>query len=198
MTDRVRSLSSRSGQALCWLRIAEIPLQGLTSAVALVLCIHRSLSCLVMMNGEIFSPPRKGILCVQKMGRNNRSRDNRGTAFTYHEVCRLRSWGGSRLGAHTNLDRVRKGRVCVKVGIIVAVTGGSSRVTGKSIKLALRRENPNSGQRFRASGELEGDRDPVCPGLGSSFLRTSEITYWRHGKDGLVTGFFIFSSSHWC
>ena len=27
-------------QALCWPRIAEIPLQGLVSAVALVLCIH--------------------------------------------------------------------------------------------------------------------------------------------------------------
>ena len=92
--------------------------------------------------------------------------------------CCLRSWGGSRLGAHTNLDRVRKGRVCVRVGIIVSVTGGSSRVTGKSIKLALRRENPNLAQRFRASGELEGDRDPICPGLGSSSLRTSEITYW--------------------
>ena len=38
--------------------------------------------------------------------------------------CRLRSWGGSKLGAHTNLDRARKGCVYVKVGIIVAVTGG--------------------------------------------------------------------------
>ena len=31
-------------QALCWLRIAEIPLQGLVSAVALVLCIHTGVS----------------------------------------------------------------------------------------------------------------------------------------------------------
>ena len=38
--------------------------------------------------------------------------------------CRLRSWGGSRLGTHTNLDRERKRCVYVKVGIIVAVTGG--------------------------------------------------------------------------
>ena len=38
--------------------------------------------------------------------------------------CRLRSWGGSRLGAHTNLDWLRKGCSYVKVGIIVAVTGG--------------------------------------------------------------------------
>ena len=38
--------------------------------------------------------------------------------------CRLQSWGGSRLGAHTNLDRARKGCLYVKVGIIVAVIGG--------------------------------------------------------------------------
>ena len=31
-------------QALCWPRIAEMPLQGLTSAVALVLCIHTGVS----------------------------------------------------------------------------------------------------------------------------------------------------------
>ena len=37
--------------------------------------------------------------------------------------CRLRSWGGSRPGAHTNLDRARKRCVYVKAGIIVAVTG---------------------------------------------------------------------------
>ena len=35
--DRVRSESSRSGQALCWPSIAEVPLQALKSAVALVL-----------------------------------------------------------------------------------------------------------------------------------------------------------------
>ena len=38
--------------------------------------------------------------------------------------CCLQSWGGSRLGAHTNLDRTQKECVYVKVGIIVAVTGG--------------------------------------------------------------------------
>ena len=37
---RVRSLSSLSGQALCWPKIVERSLQELTSAVALVLCIH--------------------------------------------------------------------------------------------------------------------------------------------------------------
>ena len=37
VTGRVRSESSRSGQALCWPSIAEVPLQALKSAVALVL-----------------------------------------------------------------------------------------------------------------------------------------------------------------
>ena len=36
MTGRVRSLSSRSGQAPCWPRIAEVSLQGLNSAGAFV------------------------------------------------------------------------------------------------------------------------------------------------------------------
>ena len=39
-----------------------------------------------MMNGRVFFPLRKGIFCIQKMGRNDRSRDNRGTAFAYHEL----------------------------------------------------------------------------------------------------------------
>ena len=38
MTGRVRSLSSRSGQASCLSRIAGVPLQGLKSAAAFVLC----------------------------------------------------------------------------------------------------------------------------------------------------------------
>ena len=39
MTGRVRSVSSRSGKALCWPSDAEVPLQALKLAVALVLCI---------------------------------------------------------------------------------------------------------------------------------------------------------------
>ena len=35
-----------------------------------------------MMNGGVFFPLRKGILCVQKMGRNM---GNRGKVFAYHE-----------------------------------------------------------------------------------------------------------------
>ena len=39
---------------------------------------------------------------------------------------RMQSWGRSRLGTLTNLDRARKGCAYVKVGIIVAVTEGMS------------------------------------------------------------------------
>ena len=39
MTGRVRSESSRSGQALCWPNIAEVPSRALNSVVALVLCV---------------------------------------------------------------------------------------------------------------------------------------------------------------
>ena len=38
-----------------------------------------------MMNGGVFFPPWKGVLCVHEMGLNGRSRDNRATAFAYHE-----------------------------------------------------------------------------------------------------------------
>ena len=40
--------------------------------------------------------------------------------------CRLRSWSRSRLEAPSNLDGAQKGCVYVKLGIIVAVTGGGS------------------------------------------------------------------------
>ena len=113
VTGRVRSLSSRSGRLP---RIAEIPLQGLTSTVALAYAsVLGSLSCLPMLNGGgFFFPLRNGTFCVQKMGR----------LLHITNDCRLRSWGASRLGAHTNLDRAWKGCVYANVGIIVAVTEG--------------------------------------------------------------------------
>ena len=125
MTGRVRSLSSRSGRSLCWPRIAEIPLPGLTSAGALVLCFHTGVSELLGHDewGVVF-PLRKGILCVQKMGQNDRSRDNRGTAFAYHERLPSAKLGWVETGGTHQSDRTRKGCVYVKVGIIVAVTGG--------------------------------------------------------------------------
>ena len=126
VTGRICSLSSRSGQPLCWLRIAEIPLQGLPSAVALVLCIHAGVSELLANDewwessfplGKAFSASRKwggmtvaGTITVRLLRITN--------------DCCLRSSGGSRLRAHTNLNRARKGCVYVKVDNIVAVTRG--------------------------------------------------------------------------
>ena len=75
--------------------------------------------------GGVFFPLRKGIFCVQKMGRNDRSMDNRGTAFAYHERLPSAKLGWVETGGtHQSVDRARKGCVYVKVGIIVAVTGG--------------------------------------------------------------------------
>ena len=73
---------------------------------------------------KVFFPLRKGILCVQKMGRNDRSRDNLGTAFAYHERLPSAKLGWVGTGGTHQADRARKGFVYVKVGIIVAVTGG--------------------------------------------------------------------------
>ena len=66
----------------------------------------------------------KGVLCVQKMVQNCRSRGNRGTALRVTNSWRLQSWGGSRLWAHTNLDRARQSCDNIKVNIIVAVMEG--------------------------------------------------------------------------
>ena len=120
MTGRVRSLSSRSGREsrkYCYKGSRQQWHWYYASILG-------SLNYLPVMNGRIFFPLRKVIFCVQRMRRNDRGRGNRGTALRYTNDCRLQSWGGSRLGAHTNLDRVRKGCVYIKVFIIVAVTGG--------------------------------------------------------------------------
>ena len=73
-----------------------------------------------------FFPLRKGIPCVQRIGRSDRSRDNLVMAFCVSRTTAVWkvSWSGSRLGAHTNLDQARKGCIYVKVGIPVAVTKG--------------------------------------------------------------------------
>ena len=66
--------------------------------------------------GLVFFSLRKGILCVQRMGRDDHNRDSRGTALRNTNDCRL--WGkcGSRLGAHTSLSRARRdGRVFVAI-----------------------------------------------------------------------------------
>ena len=125
MTSRVRSLLSQSGPASCWPRIVERPLQGLTSTVALVLCIHTGVSGLLAHDesGGGSFPSGMAFSASRKWGGMTAA----GTTAIRHlhitNDCRLRSWGGSRLGAHTNFDWARKGRVSVIVGIIMAVTG---------------------------------------------------------------------------
>ena len=68
--------------------------------------------------GGLFSL-RKGIICVQRMGRNDRCRSNRGTTLRNTNDCCLRSESGSRPGAHTSLDRVRKGCNCFLAEIVM-------------------------------------------------------------------------------
>ena len=126
MTSRVRSLLSRSGPASCWPRIVERPLQGLTSAIALVLCIHTGVSELLAHDeSEGFSfPSGMAFSASRKWGGMTAAGTSAIRLLRITNDCRLRSWGRSRLGAHANLDWTRKGRVKVIVGIIVAVTGG--------------------------------------------------------------------------
>ena len=70
------------------------------------------------MKGVFFSL-RKGILCVQGMGRDDRYRSSRGTALRNTNDCRLWSRNGSRLEEHTNLDRARRGCICPLAGIVM-------------------------------------------------------------------------------
>ena len=56
---------------------------------------------------------------VVRMGRDDRCRSNRGTALRNRNDCCLRSKSRSRLGAHTSLDRVRKGCICLLAGIVM-------------------------------------------------------------------------------
>ena len=97
-------------QALCWPRIAEIPLQGLKSAEVLVFCTRAGISELLAYDewGVCFSF-RKSILYVQRTGRNGHSRNSRGTALRNTNACRLWGNGRPRLWAHTSLGRTRKG-----------------------------------------------------------------------------------------
>ena len=72
-----------------------------------------------MISEGVFFPLRKGIPCVQRMGRNDRGRGDRGTALRNTNDCCLRSKYGSRLGAHTSLDWIRKGCICLLAGIVM-------------------------------------------------------------------------------
>ena len=76
--------------------------------------------------GGVFVPLKKGILFVQRIGQNDRDRGNRSTALRNTNDCRLRSKCGSRLGAHTGLDRTQKGCNCLLAGIIIISRDGVS------------------------------------------------------------------------
>ena len=70
MTGRVRSVSSRPGQSLCWPSVAGVPLQALKSAVALVLCIGTGCSEQLAHDewGESSSLFRKAFAASRKWG----------------------------------------------------------------------------------------------------------------------------------
>ena len=83
-----------------------------------------------MMSKGAFFPLRKCIPCVQRVRRNDRGRDDRGTALRNTNDCRLRSKCGSRVGAHTSLDRTRKGCICLLAGIAMIGDRVSAAIRG--------------------------------------------------------------------
>ena len=64
MKGRVRSLPSQARPPSCWSRIAEVPLQWLKSAVALVLYVHAGVSELLAHDGwkDLLSPQERHYL----------------------------------------------------------------------------------------------------------------------------------------
>ena len=126
--------------------------------------------------GGLF-PIKKGVTCVQKMMRKYYRGGNRGTVLRICNDWHLRSWSRSRLGAHTNMDRARKGYVDVKVGIILAVIEGAFASKGKPTKLALRPKEPKPRAALPCGALARGDRAPICLPLGALSLHTSELTF---------------------
>ena len=53
------------------------------------------------------------------MRRDDRYRSSRGTALRNTNDCRLWSRSGSRLGAHTNLNRARRGCICPMAEVVM-------------------------------------------------------------------------------
>ena len=72
--------------------------------------------------GGVFFPSGKAFSASRKWDRMTAAGTIAVRLLRITNDCRPQSCGGSRLGAHTNLDRARKGCDYVKVGIIVAVT----------------------------------------------------------------------------
>ena len=95
------------------------------------------------------------------MRRNSRGRGIRGTFLLVASYCHLRSCG-SRLGAHLNLDRVRKVCVYVKGGITVAVIEGMF-VSDRQVD--------------EASAETRGTQTRSSASMWGASGRGAELTY---------------------
>ena len=188
MTGRVRSVSSRSGQSLCWPSVAEVPLQALKSAVPLILCTDAGGSeQLAMMSGGGFLP------CLER----HSLRPENGAALprqlqSRHSLLCDQRLSASRPGSH--------GPLFVEIGGTYqsGLGGGcafilesaspllssieSSSIAGKLTKPALNPEEPIPGAACPWGGEREGDRAPVCSCLAYLSLHTSESTFRSVGQ----------------
>ena len=69
-----------------------------------------------MMNGGVFFPLRKGILCVQRLGPNDRKSNDRGKSFAYHnrlpfeKLGWVETGGTHQSGSGTEGVRLRQSR----------------------------------------------------------------------------------------
>ena len=77
-----------------------------------------------MMSRAVFFPLRKNILCVQEMGQNDHSRDNRGTAFAYHERLPSAKLGSVETGGKHQSGPGTEGMRLCRSRHHWAVTGG--------------------------------------------------------------------------
>ena len=123
------------------------------------------------MEGVFFSL-RKGILCVQEMGRDDRYRGSRGTALRNTNGCRLWSRSGSRLGAHTNLNGARRGCICPMAVIVIIEDRVSMVISGVSRANAKAR---GSRAKIVASVWKEGARGAENPYVPTSVRLTTPL-----------------------
>ena len=79
-----------------------------------------------MSGGGAFPPSEKGVLCVQRMRRDDGGWGNRGKALRNTNDCRMRSKCVSRLGVYTSLDWIRKWCIYLLAGIVIT---GKDRVS---------------------------------------------------------------------
>ena len=163
MTGRVCSESSRSGQALCWPSIAEVPLQVLKSATALVLCLcaggseqlaHVKWGGSPFLFRKAFSAPRKwgGITAVASVTAQSCVRPtavNCGGGVSMSGVCR--DWGHTPIwighgGCASTLESASP---------LLSSSEGSW-IAGKLTKLALNPEESVPGAACPWGGRARG------------------------------------------